>query len=96
MLIGGVLEMQKYDPLVTPYQINERNFPIKGTSIEKLKFLLRYAILAPSSHNTQPWKFSISEDKIKVFADKNRWLKVADPDQRELYISTGCAIENRC
>lgn len=63
-------------------------------SIEKLRFLLRYAILAPSSFNTQPWKFSIGEDEIQVFTDKTRWLKVSDPDQRELYISIGCALEN--
>lgn len=68
--------------------------PTGVSSIEKLKFLLRYAILAPSSFNTQPWKFSIGEDEIQVFADKIRWLKVSDPDQRELYISTGCALEN--
>jgi nitroreductase len=86
--------MKKYDPRATPWQIKEHDFPRDGDSVEKLKFLLRYAILAPSSHNTQPWKFSVGEDKIQVFIDRTRWLKVADPDQRELYISVGCALEN--
>jgi hypothetical protein len=86
--------MKKYDPRVTPWQIKEHDFPREGAPTEKLQFLLRYAILAPSSHNTQPWKFSVGEDEIKVFVDRTRWLKVADPDQRELYISVGCALEN--
>jgi len=86
--------MEKYDPKVTPWQINERDFPCEGSSKEKLKFLLRYAILAPSSHNSQPWKFHIRDNEIDIFADKDRWLKVADADQRELYISVGCALEN--
>ena len=86
--------MKKYDPRVTPWQINERDFTREGVSAENLKFLLRYAILAPSSHNTQPWKFSVGEDEIQVLVDRTRWLKVADSDQRELYISVGCALEN--
>jgi nitroreductase len=56
--------------------------------------LLRYTILAPSCYNTQPWKFAADDNEIKLFADKGRWLNVADGDQRELYISIGCALEN--
>lgn len=86
--------MKKYDPMVTPWQIKEQDFPQDRDPTEKLQFLLRYAILAPSSHNTQPWKFSVGEDEIQVLVDRTRRLKVADPDQRELYISVGCALEN--
>jgi hypothetical protein len=86
--------MESYNPKVTPWQIEEKNFPHDGNSKEKLNFLLRYAILAPSSHNTQPWKFAVDIDEIRVFTDKTRWLKVADADQRELYTSVGCALEN--
>lgn len=52
------------------------------------------AILAPSSHNTQPWLFRITDSEIDVYADETRWLKVADASKRELFISIGCAIEN--
>lgn len=46
---------------------------------EKLEQFLKYAILAPSSHNTQPWLFKIvGEDTIEVYADDSRWLKIAD------------------
>ncbi len=55
---------------------------------------VRYATLAPSGHNTQPWKFSITGDCIRIFPDFTRALPVVDPDNRELYISLGCALEN--
>ncbi len=84
----------RYDPKTTPWEIEEKDFPAKGESEEKLRFLLRYAILAPSSHNTQPWKFAVRDNEIRISADKTRWLKVADADQRELHISVGCALEN--
>jgi len=86
--------MKEYNPKVTPWQINEQDFPRTRSATEQFFFLLRYAILAPSSHNTQPWKFSVSEKEIRVFVDLTRWLKVADTDQRELYISVGCALES--
>jgi hypothetical protein len=59
-----------------------------------MRHLLRYAILAPSSNNTQPWRFGVGESEIRVYADRSRWLKVADADQRELHVSLGCALEN--
>jgi nitroreductase len=40
------------------------------------------------------WRFAVSEDRIRVFADYTRWRKVADADQRELHINVGCALEN--
>ncbi len=77
-----------------PWEVNEQEFPKDGSPSEKSKFLLRYAILAPSSHNSQPWKFRITEDTIHIFADLDRWLRVADADKRELFVSIGCALEN--
>jgi nitroreductase len=57
--------------------------------------LIQYALLAPSSHNTQPWLFNIrNENSIEIYADQTRWLKIADRDQREMHISIGCALEN--
>jgi nitroreductase len=35
------------------------DFPIAGTPAEQLRFLLHYAVLAPSGHNSQPWLFKI-------------------------------------
>jgi nitroreductase len=87
-------DLSGYDPKATPWQIDDGDFPQEGNPGEKLEFLLRYAILAPSSHNSQPWKFHVEDDRIDVFADRDRWLKIADPERRELYISIGCALEN--
>lgn len=56
--------------------------------------LIRKAILAPSSHNTQPWLFRLSDSVIDLLADRTRALPVNDPDHRELTISCGCALMN--
>jgi hypothetical protein len=77
-----------------PWSLREAEFPIGGTSFERARYLLRYAILAPSTKNTQPWKFVIAGDRIAILPDFTRWLRVSDPDQRELHISLGCALEN--
>ncbi len=71
-----------------------QNLPADGDWPAILKTLLGYAILAPSTHNTQPWMFSIAGNEIQLFADRRRWLAVSDPDQHELFISMGCALEN--
>ena len=56
--------------------------------------LVGLAVLAPSSHNTQPWRFRTSDTAIDVFADRTRALPVNDPEDRELTISCGCALFN--
>jgi hypothetical protein len=55
---------------------------------------VRYATLAPSGHNTQPWRFSVNEYSIRIFPDFTRSLAVVDLDNRELYIRLCCALEN--
>ena len=81
-----------FDPVRTPYRIDEREFPRTGRLTEQFRFLLRYAILAPSTHNSQPWRFALSENGIEVYADYGRRLPVADPGHRELLMSLGAAI----
>lgn len=51
-------------------------------------------ILAPSAHNTQPWRFEVEAGKVHIFVDWQRHLNISDPTQRQLYISTGCALAN--
>jgi nitroreductase len=53
---------------------------------------LEHAILAPSSHNTQPWRFRVREGGVDLFIDRTRRLPVADPDDRELTMSCGAAL----
>jgi nitroreductase len=61
---------------------------------DRLRALVGYAAMAPSSHNTQPWRFHVRGDGVDLLADFGRWLRVADDDRRELYLSIGCALEN--
>lgn len=59
-----------------------------------LKELVRYAMLAANGHNTQPWRFALGADSIEIHPDPARRLPVVDPQDRELWISLGCALEN--
>ena len=61
---------------------------------QQLRSLVRYAVLAPSTRNSQPWRFTIERNTVRVWADPGRRLQVADPDGRELHLSLGCALEN--
>ncbi len=76
------------------WDVSESDYPADGPMEERLKFLLRYAILAPSGPNSQPWKFAIHGGGISVFADLNRALPFVDPSNRTLFMSVGCAIAN--
>jgi len=76
------------------WKVDENDFPADGSPRERASFLLRYAVLAPSSHNSQPWIFRIHDGRIDLLADPSRWLEVADSDKRELHLSVGCALEN--
>lgn len=68
----------------------EKDFPMPA----KLQELVRYATLAANAHNSQPWKFVVEENAVQIHPDYTRRLPVVDPDDRELWISLGCALEN--
>ena len=78
--------------LWNPWEISETSFPKKGDSSDKLRYLLNYAVLAPSSHNSQPWLFNIVGDEVELYADRTRALPACDPEDRELTISCGAAL----
>jgi hypothetical protein len=56
--------------------------------------LVRAAVLATNAHNTQPWLFRVSSDRIDLYAVLDRNIGTIDPLRREMYISLGCALEN--
>ncbi len=55
---------------------------------------MRYATLAPSSHNTQCWKLALQERVISIVPDLSRRCPAVDPDDHHLFVSLGCAAEN--
>ncbi len=66
-----------------------------------LRELVRVATLAPSSHNTQCWKFAVADTKISekpgtvwIAPDLSRRCPAVDPDDHHLFVSLGCATEN--
>jgi nitroreductase len=76
------------------WEVSEQDFPGSSPIETQLRFLLRYAILAPSTKNSQPWAFSVQGNWVHLLADLSRGQPIADHDRRELYISLGCALEN--
>jgi len=77
-----------------PWEIDPAAFPHDGDEADKLRFLIRFALLAPSTRNTQPWRFRVTDGQVEIHLDLSRWQRVADADQREMHISIGCALEN--
>ena len=65
-----------------------------GNATRDYTNLVRYATLAASSHNTQPWKFRLERGSIVVRPDLSRRCPAVDPDDHHLYASLGCATEN--
>jgi hypothetical protein len=53
-----------------------------------------HAVLAPSSHNSQPWIIQVEDGALAIRADRSRALPVTDPEGRELLISCGAAVLN--
>ncbi len=78
--------------LNNPWEVTELGYPKDGQAREKLLYLLNYAVLAPSGHNTQPWLFDVSDDQVWLYADRTRALPVIDPNDRELVMSCGAAL----
>lgn len=61
---------------------------------EPRKRALSYAILAPNSHNRQPWKIDLSvADEITILPDTDRMLPHTDPINRQITIGFGCFLE---
>lgn len=57
-----------------------------------LRTVVELASLAPSVHNTQPWRFTWDDRALSVHEDPSRALPVLDPEGRERRISCGSAV----
>jgi nitroreductase len=58
--------------------------------------LVRAAAAAPSMHNTQPWRFRVTDAgrAIELRADPARQLRYGDPGGRAVHIACGAALFN--
>jgi hypothetical protein len=64
------------------------------TVAQALRRAAARAALAPSIHNTQPWRFILAGGVLELHADRSRQLNMLDPASRQLQISCGCALFN--
>jgi hypothetical protein len=58
-----------------------------------IRELLEYARLAPSVHNSQPWRFIVKGTTITIAVSTDRVLGSGDPTSRESWISFGICLE---
>jgi nitroreductase len=64
-----------------------------GTQV--LRNAIAAAVMAPSSYNTQPWRFRIvGSATLEILADPARQMAVVDRDRRQLVQACGCALYN--
>jgi hypothetical protein len=74
------------------WHITAEEFSENWTNAEKLSFFAKYAILAPSGHNTQPWRFAYSGQTLLLKADYNRQLPYSGIQANEPYVSLGACL----
>lgn len=60
-----------------------------------IRAVLTLATRAPSVHNSQPWLWRVGPHSLHLYADRTMHLKHTDPDQRDLIVSCGAAL-NHC
>lgn len=56
--------------------------------------VMRYATLAPSHRNAQPWMMHVLDGELFIHPDFTRRVPCADVDDESLFIGLGCAAEN--
>ncbi len=94
---AGAYALSEYTPwLDAAEQAAKTRQPLgRGSTMSAdTRELIHSATLAANGHNTQPWKFAVNGDSIEIHPDYTRRLPAVDPNDRELWISLGCALEN--
>jgi nitroreductase len=65
-----------------------------GPDEETLRAAVALATRAPSVHNTQPWRWVVGRDGLRLYADRARWLPATDPFGHELLLGCGAALHH--
>ncbi len=61
---------------------------------EALRGAVDHARLAPSEHNTQPWRWRLHGDVLDLRADRTRRLPSTDEGARSVLLGCGCALHH--
>jgi hypothetical protein len=56
--------------------------------------VLLLATRAPSIHNSQPWRWKVGAESLRLYADPGRHLPSTDPDSRDLLLSCGASLHH--
>lgn len=68
--------------------------PTQGSTVDdRLAWYVEVARLAPSKHNSQPWRFVRRDGALLLWPDLQRALPLSDPMNRELLLSCGAAVQ---
>ncbi len=79
------------------WSLSPNDFPSNEGLSSQIKFILQFGILAPSTHNSQPWQLTLeSENRVVLRPDMNiaSQLRQVDPQFRQLCISLGSFLSN--
>lgn len=65
-----------------------------SSAAEALTRAAHAASMAPSVHNTQPWRWRVFPEWLELHTDRSRQLGVADPESRLMTISCGAGLHH--
>jgi len=88
LIITGITTKKTYN------DVYDKDYHTSFTDVRKQVIAL--GLLAPSSHNTQPWRIVLDDNDdmlMEVYLDEFRSLPVVDPNFDQLVISAGIMIE---
>ncbi len=75
------------DELVTGYRS-------LSSQRDEILYLIGWATLAPSTHNTQPWRFEVDGSHVSISFDRRRSVPEADPEMRDMALSMGALLRH--
>lgn len=77
----------------TYWNVSDTDFPANATPRDKLRFVVKHALLVPPEGCRQAWDFRISDDFVELIADDTLTAQEFDPERREPMIGCGAALE---
>lgn len=85
--LRGMGSMEEYNASIAASRAALKQTP-------ETRDFIRYATLAANSHNTQPWRFKLTERGVDILPDLKRQILIVDSDNHHLFASLGCAAAN--